>query len=393
MSLDTKYRPIRYSDVVGNEGVVKVLKGIVSSGRGRSSSYIFAGLWGGGKTTLSRILARALVCDAPVGGEPCDECFNCKSALGGVSDAIVEFDAASKSTKGDIQGLLESLEYSSFSGKRKVYIIDEAHAIGASAADALLKSLEENVIGSDSEKKMVCIFCTTEVEKIRGAIKSRCAPVFTIKPSTVEEIANRMEYICGKEGVTMVERKALELIVEGNESHIRDCLKSLEGVIAMGGVTVDLVRKYLHMDRNDGVCEVLLSVGDDGKIMRELKELLLITPVSVLYEKLIECSMSVVGLMYEIKPAIYWNEGKLRRIGASVIVEKLMELVETLGSKPVRATGNMLICDVMRVLGGVRKKRVVEEKEEEKEEKVEESEKMNLLKYISVVNNILKTSD
>ncbi|NDB58251.1 AAA family ATPase [bacterium] len=356
MSLDTKYRPIRYSDVVGNEGVVKVLKGIVSSGRGRSSSYIFAGLWGGGKTTLSRILARALVCDAPVGGEPCDECFNCKSALGGVSDAIVEFDAASKSTKGDIQGLLESLEYSSFSGKRKVYIIDEAHAIGASAADALLKSLEENVIGSDSEKKMVCIFCTTEVEKIRGAIKSRCAPVFTIKPST-------------------------------------DCLKSLEGVIAMGGVTVDLVRKYLHMDRNDGVCEVLLSVGDDGKIMRELKELLLITPVSVLYEKLIECSMSVVGLMYEIKPAIYWNEGKLRRIGASVIVEKLMELVETLGSKPVRATGNMLICDVMRVLGGVRKKRVVEEKEEEKEEKVEESEKMNLLKYISVVNNILKTSD
>jgi len=389
MSLDTKYRPIRYSDVVGNEGVVKVLKGIVSSGRGRSSSYIFAGLWGGGKTTLSRILARALVCDGPVGGEPCDECFNCKSALGGVSDAIVEFDAASKSTKGDIQGLLESLEYSSFSGKRRVYIIDEAHAIGSSAADALLKSLEENVVGSDSEKKMVCIFCTTEVEKIRGAIKSRCAPVFTIKPSTVGDIANRMEYICGKEGVTMVERKALEMIAEMNEGHIRDCLKSLEGVIAMGGVTVDLVRKYLHMDRNDGVCDILLS-SSGGEMISRVKEMLLVTPVSVLYEKLIDCSMVTFGLMNGVKIGLErWDEKKIREIGVSVDSGRLMGIVESLGSKSVKATGNMLICELYRELyGSVEVKKVVVEGKKEILEK--KDEKMSITSYIMVVNNMLK---
>lgn len=385
MSLDTKYRPIRYSDVVGNGGIVEVLKGIVGSGRGRNQSYIFSGLWGGGKTTLSRILARALVCDLPVGGEPCDKCFNCESALKGESDAIVEFDAASKSTKGDIQGLLESLEYSSFSGKRRVYIIDEAHALGAGAADALLKSLEENVVGSGSEKKMVCIFCTTEIEKIRGAIKSRCAPSFTIKASSVGEIVSRLKYVCGEEGV-LYEERALELVVEASESHIRDCLKAVEGVSTMvGGVTVENVRKYLHMDRNDGVVELLLGVGDSGKVILVLKRLLEDTPVGVLYEKIIECSMSVVGMLLgggEIKPAVYWDEGKLRLVGARVGVGVLMELVEVLGSKPVRATGSMLICEVLRVLGGVKRVGRVEV-----EEKVGLDEKMDLIKYISVVNS------
>ena len=386
MSLDTKYRPIRYRDVVGNVGIVEVLKGIVGSGRGRNQSYIFSGLWGGGKTTLSRILARALVCDSPVSGEPCDKCFNCESALKGESDAIVEFDAASKSTKADIQGLLESLEYSSFSGKRRVYIIDEAHAIGSSAADALLKSLEENVPGSN-EKKMVCIFCTTEVEKIRGAIKSRCAPVFTIKASSVIEIADRLEYVCKEEGVEY-ERRALELISEASESHIRDCLKSLEGVGAMGGVTVENVRKYLHMERNDNICDILLSVGDVGVMMKRLRDVLLLTPVSVVYEKLIDCSMSVVGIVLgsDTKPAVYWNERKIREIGVRVEVDVLMELVGVLGSKPVRATGNMLICDVIRVLGGIKKvERVV------KVEKVEEKEKMDLISYVRVVNSMLIT--
>ena len=386
MSLDTKYRPVRYKDVVGNGGIVEVLKGIVGSGRGRNQSYIFAGLWGGGKTTLSRILARALVCDNPVGGEPCDKCFNCESALRGESDAIVEFDAASKSTKADIQGLLESLEYSSFSGKRRIFIIDEAHAIGSQAADALLKSLEENVVGGRSnEKKMVCIFCTTEVEKIRGAIKSRCAPVFTIKASSVEEIADRLSYVCKEEGI-IYDRRALELICEAGESHIRDCLKSLEGVGSMGSVTVENVRKYLHMERNDNICDILLSIGNGGEMMKKLREVLLVTPVSVVYEKLIDCSMSVVGLVLgsEIKPAVYWNEKKIREIGGRVDVGVLMELVGVLGSKPVRATGNMLICDVLKVLGGV--KRV---EREVKVEKVEEKEKMDLISYVRVVNSML----
>ena len=93
MSLDTKYRPKKYSDVLGQRGAVRTLKGIVSEGAGWKQSYLFAGPFGSGKTTLGRILARALLCEAPVNGEPCDQCSSCEGMLSGESDAFIEVDA------------------------------------------------------------------------------------------------------------------------------------------------------------------------------------------------------------------------------------------------------------------------------------------------------------
>lgn len=126
MSLDTTHRPKRFAEVLGQLGSIKILKGIVKKGAGFRQSYLFAGPWGSGKTTMGRILARALLCDNPQEGEPCDQCASCRSFIDrGGSEDFVEFDAATNSGKNDIKQITESLEYATFSGKRTIYLIDE----------------------------------------------------------------------------------------------------------------------------------------------------------------------------------------------------------------------------------------------------------------------------
>ena len=127
MGLDTKYRPQRLADVLGQESSVRVLKQIVSQGLGFRQSYLFAGPFGCGKTTLGRILAKSLLCENPNQGEPCLECSSCRDMDAGASDSFVEVDAATNSGKANIQDILEDLQYQSFSGRRKLYLFDEAH--------------------------------------------------------------------------------------------------------------------------------------------------------------------------------------------------------------------------------------------------------------------------
>jgi hypothetical protein len=125
MSLDTKYRPSKYSDVLGQHESKQSLKGFIKAGAGWRQSYLFAGPYGSGKTTLGRILARALLCQNPQDGEPCDECASCKSMLDGSHDSFVEVDAATNSGKADVKKLLDELSYASFSGSKKLYLFDE----------------------------------------------------------------------------------------------------------------------------------------------------------------------------------------------------------------------------------------------------------------------------
>ena len=122
MSLDTKYRPRTYSDVIGQNSIVKVLRGIVSSGAGWRQSYLFAGPYGSGKTTTARILARALLCENTVEGEPCDKCFSCLAMLEGNCDSYIEVDSATNSGKADVKKLLEEIDYTTFSGRRRLYL-------------------------------------------------------------------------------------------------------------------------------------------------------------------------------------------------------------------------------------------------------------------------------
>lgn len=347
MSLDTKYRPRTYEDVLGQRASVKVLKGLVSSGAGWRQSYLFAGPYGSGKTTLARILARALLCETPSEGEPCDKCASCVSMIEGGSSNFVEVDAATNSGKADVKKILEELDYSSFSGTKRLYLFDEAHQLSKDALDALLKPMEENSRGT-LDKRLVVIFATTEPERMRQTVLSRCAPAFIIHHVKSEEIADRLELVCEREGFTC-ERDALLLIADMSEGHIRDALKALEGVGSSnsGHVGVSAVRSYLHVDRNDVVCQILKE--DHVKALELCDELVSNTPVGVAYDRLLAASMFSVEIgLGTSSPPPYWNRILLKeafdKYGLS-----LLGLADTLASRPSKGlTASLLKCDVVK---------------------------------------------
>lgn len=350
MSLDTKYRPRTYSDVLGQRGSVKTLKGLVSEGVGWNQSYLFAGPYGSGKTTLGRILARALLCEKPSEGEPCDECISCKGMLAGGSDAFIEVDAATNSGKADVKKILEELDYASFSGRRKLYLFDEAHQLSKDALDALLKPMEENRKGSE-EKRLVCIFATTEPEKMKATVLSRCAPAFIIHHVTSDEIADRLAWVCDQEGYGH-EREALTLIADFTEGHIRDALKAIEGVGSSNGrkVTHEAVRSYLHVDRNDALCRLLLAEGGDS--LKLCESVLSSTPPSVAFERLLSATMFSISMgMGAGEPPPYWNKEILKEAWEKH-GQRLLNLAEGLASKPRRATEAMFKCEVLKWTSG-----------------------------------------
>jgi DNA polymerase III subunit gamma/tau len=262
VALDTKYRPRTYGDVLGQDATVSVLKQFIVEGRGFHQSYVFCGQHGSGKTTLGRILARALLCEAPFEGSPCDECLSCRTLLDGDShECFVELDAATKSGKADLVRILEDVQYSTVSGKRRIYLFDESHRLSKQALDALLKPMEDSTPGSE-DKRLVCIFCTTEPEKMVGTIFSRCAPAFVIRAAPAQDISDRLRWICDQESI-QADDEALDLIVEQSESHIRDALKMVEGVSMLGGVTRENAAAYLQIGANDGVLDLLEALGND----------------------------------------------------------------------------------------------------------------------------------
>ena len=399
MSLDTKYRPRTYDDVLGQKGSIKTLKGFVRNDAGWKQSYLFAGPYGSGKTTLGRVLARSLLCENPQDGEPCDECGSCISMLKGSNDAFIEVDAATNSGKADIKQILEEIDYSSFSGRRKLYLFDEAHQLSPSALDALLKPMEENRKGS-SEKRLVCIFATTEPEKMRATVLSRCAPAFIIHHVSSEEIADRLEWVCEQEGFTF-EREALLLIADFSEGHIRDALKSIEGVASAnnGHIGKEGVRSYLHVDRNDLICELLIS--DEKKTLQLCDEILSTTPVGVAFERLLSATMFSISLGYGSgSPPPYWNKDVLNQAWEDRGID-LLRLAESISSVPRKPTFSMFKCEVLKWKLPLKAKavssiRVNVEKNIEKKEplsskepnKVKEKESMSLSSFIKLVKEI-----
>jgi DNA polymerase III subunit gamma/tau len=346
VSLDTKYRPRAYADVLGQEGTVQILRQYVRSGAGFHQSYLFAGPWGSGKTTLGRILARSLLCFAPVDGGPCDACPSCRSILeGGSSENFFEIDAATNSGKDSVRKIVEEIQYSTFSGKRRLYLFDESHRLTLDALDALLKPMEDTVPGGE-DKSLVCIFCTTEPEKMRATILSRCAPAFVIKPVVPEQIGSRLAQICDAEGITY-ERDALTLIGELTECHIRDALKAVEGVSMLGPVSRENVAKYLHLDLSRDLLDLVLSIRSDlpGALSR-VDTLTKRSSPSVLYEKLAElCLLSYkVSLGIGSFPA-YMNSVSIQRDNA----DDLLVYADRFSSRPGRPTASMLLCDVAQL--------------------------------------------
>ena len=234
-ALYRKWRPQRFEDVVAQRGIVTALRNQVASGR-VGHAYLFTGVRGTGRTTCAKIFAKAVNCLHPKDGDPCGECEICKGIDNGSILDVVEMDAASNNGVDDIRDLRDETAYTPSACHYKVYIIDEVHMLSTAAFNALLKTLEE------PPAHVIFILATTEIQKVPATILSRCQRYdFTrIGP---EDIAQRVEYIAGQEGLELTTDGA-ELISRLADGAMRDALSILDtcaGVTAK--IDADVVRR------------------------------------------------------------------------------------------------------------------------------------------------------
>ena len=220
-----KWRPQVFSDVVGQDHITKTLMGAVESGR-VSHAYLFTGSRGTGKTSCAKILAKAVNCEHPVNGNPCNECASCRGIDNGSIVDVVEIDAASNNGVDNIRDLREETNYMPSSVKYRVYIIDEVHMLSTGAFNALLKTLEE------PPEHVKFILATTEVHKLPATILSRCQR-FDFKRIPAEDIKNRLKFVAEKENLNITDEAAL-LIARVADGGMRDALSLLDRCASYG---------------------------------------------------------------------------------------------------------------------------------------------------------------
>lgn len=222
-ALYRKWRPVSFEDVKGQDPIVQTLKNQITSER-IGHAYLFCGTRGTGKTSIAKIYARAVNCEHPVNGSPCNECSSCKSILAGTSMNVVEIDAASNNGVENIRDIREQVQYPPTEGKYRVYIIDEVHMLSIGAFNALLKTLEE------PPSYVIFILATTEVHKIPITILSRCQR-YDFKRISLETIAGRLRQLTEAEHIE-TEDKALMYIAKAADGSLRDALSLLDQCVA-----------------------------------------------------------------------------------------------------------------------------------------------------------------
>lgn len=222
-ALYRKFRPQTFDEVKGQDHIVTTLKNQIRNHR-LGHAYLFCGTRGTGKTTVAKILAKAVNCEHPIDGEPCGECETCKSITEGSSLNVIEIDAASNNGVDNIREIKEQVQYSPATGKYKVYIIDEVHMLSIGAFNALLKTLEE------PPEYVIFILATTEVHKIPITILSRCQR-YDFHRITSNVIKKQLIDLTNQEKVE-AEDKALEYIARIADGSMRDALSLLDQCIA-----------------------------------------------------------------------------------------------------------------------------------------------------------------
>ena len=223
VALYRKFRPRTFDEVKGQDHIVTTLKNQVKTGR-LQHAYLFTGTRGTGKTSVAKILARAVNCEHPVDGSPCGSCETCRNISSGTSMNVIEIDAASNNGVENIREIIDEVQYRPTEGKYKVYIIDEVHMLSTGAFNALLKTLEE------PPSYVIFILATTEVGKVPITILSRCQRYDFHRIDTAT-ITARMRELMDKEGVE-AEDKALRFIARAADGSMRDALSLLDRCIA-----------------------------------------------------------------------------------------------------------------------------------------------------------------
>lgn len=222
-ALYRKFRPTSFDEVKGQDHIVQTLKNQINANR-IGHAYLFCGTRGTGKTSVAKIFAKAVNCEHPVDGSPCNECDVCKGINSGSSMNVIEIDAASNNGVDNIRQIRDEIQYTPSSGKYTVYIIDEVHMLSIGAFNALLKTLEE------PPSYVLFILATTEPHKIPITILSRCQR-YDFKRISIDTIVNRLAELMEKENIE-VEEKALQYVAKAADGSMRDALSLLDQCIA-----------------------------------------------------------------------------------------------------------------------------------------------------------------
>ena len=224
-----KYRPGTFDDVIGQPHVVQTLMNAVSTKR-IAHAYLFSGTRGVGKTTVARILAKALNCEQGPTSHPCNTCENCREIVQGNSVDVIEIDGASNTSVDNVREIRENVKFTPFRGQFRVYIIDEVHMLSNSAFNALLKTLEE------PPTHVVFIFATTEIHKIPATILSRCQH-YNFRRIARTEIIERLRHVAAQDQLTLEEQSFVAL-ARTSEGSMRDALSLLDQAVAYGGKVI-----------------------------------------------------------------------------------------------------------------------------------------------------------
>jgi DNA polymerase-3 subunit gamma/tau len=266
--LARKWRPRTFAELVGQEHVVRALENALAQKR-LHHAYLFTGTRGVGKTTLARIIAKALNCETGVTATPCGRCPACLEIDSGSFVDLLELDAASNTQVDNMRELLENALYAPTAGRYKVYIIDEVHMLSRNAFNAMLKTLEE------PPQHVQFILATTDPQKIPVTVLSRCLQ-FSLKRIPPQQIRSRLQHILEAEAIRY-EAAALPLIARAAHGSLRDALSLLDQAIAHGGGSVgqDSVRAMLGVVGQDHIHSILraLAARDGAALMAEAERM------------------------------------------------------------------------------------------------------------------------
>lgn len=386
-TLYRKYRPQDFSSVVGQSHIVDVLKAQLVKGK-VGQSYILIGPRGTGKTSVGRILAKAVNCTSLVDGNPCGKCDNCKLFQEGKSLDFVEIDAASNRSIDDIKVLKEKISFAPIQFKRKVYIIDEVHMLSKDAFNALLKTLEE------PPTHALFILATTEVTKVPITILSRCQR-FDFKLATLTNLKDVLRNISSMEKKN-IEDEVLDTIAEMGRGSFRDSQSILQKLINHSEdnvkVNQDMALSILGLSQIKELTSLFESIyeGDNEKSQGILKEILIsgVSP-SNLTSQLIRYSEKALGIskykeerIYLVLESLLDLEKKLRLTDYDDLAMELC--IYNLSNKKEKKVEKKEIETETKPSKIKEEKEVVSEKEEVKDEKVVQEEVVNNIEKVDI---------